>query len=58
MHTVLFYLCKWSAIIGTKLFITGVTFAVCVWALALPAPFAIVAAVFCVIGCVLVWLDK
>jgi len=43
---------------GLKLFCTGVTFGVCVWALALAQPFQIVAAVFCVIGIVLMWLDK
>lgn len=43
---------------GLKLFCTGITFALCTVALALPSPFLIVGAIFCVIGVVLQWLDK
>lgn len=43
---------------GMKAFITGVTFCICVLALKMTTDFLIVGGVFCVIGCILVWLDK
>lgn len=43
---------------GMKIFVTGVTFCICVLALKLAAEFLIVGGVFCVIGCLLLWMDK
>ena len=43
---------------GMKIFITGITVAVCVAAFNIPLVILIVAAVLCIIGCILAWLDK
>lgn len=43
---------------GMRIFVTGVTFCICVVALALKTEFLLVGGVFCVIGCILIWLDK
>lgn len=43
---------------GNKIFVLGVTVAICIWAFSLPIVLSIVAAVFAIIGCILMFLDK
>lgn len=44
--------------VGMKVFVTGITIALLAAVLTLSQPFLIVGAIFALIGCILLWLDK